>query len=191
MSINIQLSESIFEDNEKIKLKTLFSAKNDDDFNKIFTNIAEAAIAEYKQMFLGLGLPSRVNEIREFRLYYLIKYYYKSRIPNEFDVSTLFQLPESRSKNLILYVMTRFKYQLESQIKNTVREIIKTAIKKTRDEIVEFILTIDSSNFIDEINRIIKHYGVEYRPLLKIKNEPFKYAIPQDSYDQLIDYLKD
>jgi len=187
MPIQLEIPDDFLEKDEEENLKILFGVKTDESFAKALNKIILAALDEYRDMFLGMGLPSRANEIREFRLYHLIKRFFDGRIPDELEVSSMFQLPESRSKSLILYVLTRFRYNLEEEIFNTLRMIITEA--EVIDDGREYRVFIQSANMIDELNRIIARSGVRYRTLTKIRNEPNLYSIAPDSYKIICRYL--
>lgn len=187
MPIQIEIPDGFFAEDEQEKLKLLFGVKTDDSFAKALNRVALAALDEYRDMFLGMGMPSRANEIREFRLYYLIKRFFQGRIPDELEVSSLFQLPESRSKSLILYVLTRFRYDLEGEIYDTLRTSIAEAdvIDKGR----EYRAFIPSANMVEELNRIISRSNPRFRRLSKVRSEPHLYSIAPDSYNALCKHL--
>jgi hypothetical protein len=181
MPINIEIPDDFFNADEKANLNLMFGAANDKQFAEAVGKVVLAALDEYRDMFLGMGLPSRASEIREFRLFYLIKRFFNGRIPDELEVSNMFQLPESRSKNLILYVLSRFRFNLEEEILNTLRQIIAEA-EKVSDG-VEYRVFIGSKNMVDEFDRIIARAGVRFRRLTKIRGESNMYAIAPDSFN--------
>ena len=113
--------------------------------------IIMASFIEYKDMLLGNGLPTRADEIKQHRLFHLIKHHFKGRIPNESEVSRMFQLTESESRSLIKNVRTRFRYQLENEINNTLKEVI-VACSLNNDK---YETIIQSDNVLEELNRIL------------------------------------
>jgi hypothetical protein len=183
MPIPIEIPDEFFTQDERDKLKSLLRVPDEANFTAALNRVILAALDEYRQMFLGMGLPSRANEIREYRLYYLIKSYFQQRIPDELEVASMFQLPISRSKNLILNVLARFRYDLEEEILSTLRSIIEEA--EGIDEVREYRVYISSSNMVDELNRIIARSGRRYRQLTKVRNEHNLYAVAPDSYEHL------
>jgi hypothetical protein len=187
MSTQIEIPENFFEDNEKEKLKVLFNVDTEEAFVKALGKVILTALDEYRDMFLGMGLPSRADEIREYRLYYLIKRFFDGRIPDELEVSSMFQLPESRSKNLILYVLTRFHYDLANEVTDTLRGIIKSA--EAINNGIEYRVFIQSKNMVEELDRIIGRSGVRYKKLSKVRNETNMYLIATDSYKIICELL--
>jgi hypothetical protein len=181
MPVQIEIPDDFFSPDERDKLYSLLRLSNETAFADALARVTLAALDEYRHMFLGIGLPSRANEIREYRLYHLIKRYFQNRIPDELEVASMFQLPISRSRNLILNVLARFRYDLEDEILNTLRSIIADA--ENIDDGREYRVYITSANMVDELNRIISRSGRRFRPLVRVKNEPNFYTIAPDSYD--------
>lgn len=187
MSINIKLPDNLFNSDEKQKLKALFRVKGNKGFLKTTEKVACAALKEYKEMFLGEGLPSRADEIQQHRLFHLIKFYFKGRLPTEAEISSMFQLTQSRSRTLLRLVMTRFHYDLEREIRNSLREAVKQADLNPAG--TEYQVIIQSDNILEELNRIIAMRAPQLDPVTKVRNMSRTYAISEDSHDALCKYL--
>jgi hypothetical protein len=186
----LRIPDDFFTDEQRNKLKTLFGAEDDARFRDALNQVVLAALDEYRDMFLGMGLPSRASEIREFRLYYLIKRFFGGKIPDELEVARMFQLPHARARNLILYVLTRFRFNLSAEILDTLHDIIEGAEHLKEDGGEEYRVFIGSENMVDELNRIITSSGgYRYNQLTKMRGESNKYSIPVDSYDVIANYL--
>jgi hypothetical protein len=183
MPIQIEIPDDFFSPDEREKLTALLRVSDDKSFAEVLNKVTLAALDEYRQMFLGMGLPSRANEIREYRLFYLIKRFFQQRIPDELEVASMFQLPITRSKNLILNVLTRFRYDLLEEINSTLRATIGEA--EEIDDGRQYRVFIASTNMVDELNRIIARSGRRYRQLTRVRNEPNEYLIAPDSYEHL------
>lgn len=54
--------------------------------------MCRAGFRESKEMMLSMGMPTRADEVRQQRLYCLIKEYFSGTIPSESDVAALFHL---------------------------------------------------------------------------------------------------
>ena len=187
MSFNIEIPDDFFSEDEQNKLMNLFETKDDPKFSKALQKVVHAALSEYKEMFLGIGLPSRADEIQQHRLFYLIKHYFEDRLPSEAEVSSMFQLTQSRSKNLIRLVMTRFHYDLEMEIKNTLKKTIRKA--ELNDKGTEYRVIIQSDNVLEELNRIIAVEAPRFDPVRKVRNMSRTYSISEDSYEVLCKYF--
>jgi len=77
-----------------------------------------AAATEYVEMFLGRKVFTRGQDIREYRLFLLMKEVFE-RLPDEQEVSDLFQTTESQSRSLIRSVMSKYQYDLTDVLRWT------------------------------------------------------------------------
>jgi len=188
--LNIELNNSIFSEEELRRLCSLFSidVKDEQSFQNAIEKITHAAIMEYKEMFLGRGLPTRADEIRQHRLLYLIKFYFQGRIPNEVEVASMFQLTETESRSLIKSVKTRFRFELLQEIRQTLRTIIESASRERETE--PFRVVIQSDNVLEELNQIISIQAPYAVPISKCRSTTRTYEITEDSYDILCRYLE-
>jgi hypothetical protein len=189
MEIKLSIPEEYFGGEEK-NLANLLGADTEDELPEKLEEILLAALDEYRDMLLHKGAPSRADEILEYRLYYLIKHHFGGFIPAELEVSRLFQLPLTRARNLILYVLTRFRYDLTKEIRRTLEDIIQSAQHLRTSDREEYRVLIGSANMVDELNRIIATTGgLRFQQLSKVRGESNCYAIAVDSYDVLRSYL--
>lgn len=182
MPITVNFPDNFFTSDEKGKLMNIFSISNDDDFLHMIQNLSLAAIDEYRDMLLGMGVPSRANEIKEYRLFHLIKYFYKKRIPEEMEISILFQLSESRSRTLLQNVLARFRFFLTEPLDATLKQIIDSA-QEREDHIYEVL--IKSPSFVDELNRRLITENPRFPKVTKVRGETNTYSIKPDPYDFL------
>lgn len=158
MEFNINLSDDFFQESEIEILKSTFSCETDDDLENALEKVILASLREYKEMFVGMGLPSRADDIQQFRLFLLISEFFENKIPSESEVSAMFQMTPSRSKSLIRSVMTKYKHQLKIQIEDTLKETIfndKTPVKYPNDG-NKCLIFIPSANVVEQLNGIIE-----------------------------------
>ncbi|MGF3106081.1 hypothetical protein [Rossellomorea sp. DUT-2] len=179
--INLQLTNDYLTEEEIEKLKILFKTDDTEEFNLAIKNIAVAALTEYKEMLLGKGLPTRADEIKQHRLLHLIKHYFQGRIPTEAEVSSMFQLTETESRALIRNVRTRFRYQLESEILNTLQQTIVSS-EFNNDT---YHVVIQSDNVLEELNRLVSTNAPQLDPISKVRGSARKYQISEDTYELL------
>lgn len=189
MTITINIDENLISTEEKGNLKRLFKITNKDDseFENQLQNITKAALVEYKQMLLGIALPTRADEIKQYRLLYLIKYYFRDRVPTETEVSYMFQLTSSQSKSLIRNVISKFHYQIEEILKNTMKLVLNSFEYDSKNQCYRGI--IKSDNIQEELNRIILNEKPNFKLITLVRNSAAKYEIAEDSYDLLSKYL--
>lgn len=186
MPIEISLPDDLFDDDQTARLKTLFDAPDDDAFTAALTKVTCAALTEYRDMFLGMPMPSRADEIRQHRLFHLIKYYFADRLPSEAEVSAMFQLAQNQARSLIRNVMTRFRFHLEHEVRNTLSAVVASAQPASGGS---YQVVIQSDNAIDELNRIIAINAPGCDPITKVKNMARMYTIAPDSNQALRTHL--
>lgn len=176
--INIEIYDEFFSEEERVQLKNLFKSQDNHEFNRAIQRIALSALTEYKEMLLGKGLPTRADEIKQHRLLHLVKHYFQGVIPNEAEVSSMFQLTETESRALIRNVRTRFRYQLEREIINTLQNTVTSA--ELNDDVYHVV--IQSDNVIEELNRLVSAHAPLLDPITKVRNSARKYQISEDTY---------
>ncbi|MFP7335197.1 hypothetical protein SFC23_17780 [Shouchella clausii] len=183
--ITIQLTNDFLDEQEIQKLMTLFNCQSNDEFNLALKNVTLAALTEYKEMLLGKGLPTRADEIKQHRLFHLVKHYFQGVIPTEVEVSSMFQLTETESRALIRNVRTRFRYQLEAEILNTLQQtVISAELSKDKYHVV-----IQSDNVLEELNRVVSTNAPQLDPITKVRGSARKYQISEDTYELLSNKL--
>jgi hypothetical protein len=89
--------------------------------------VARAALTEDVELFLGRKVFTRGSDMREYRLYLLIRYLYGNRFPTEAQISALFQTTTSQSRSLLRAVSSKYQYELtdarEATLKAAVEQI--------------------------------------------------------------------
>lgn len=178
MEITIELNDEILEID---RLKDFFNVEEEGELINPLRKIIIASLNEYQDMCVGRGFLSRAEDIRQYRLFYLIKYYF-GRIPTESEVSEMFQETQSRSKSLIRLVLTRFRYDLKEEIDEKLKE---TFCDATLTEDDEYRVTIQSDIIVEEINRIINKEAPRCKIVKKYPGTGRSYCIQPDSYDKL------
>lgn len=186
MEVTVRLDEEILNESEKNRLIGCLDVSNE-QLDEILQDIIKASFNEYKEMLLGKGLPTRADEIKQHRLLHLIKYYFKGKIPTETQVSLMFQLTESESRSLIKNVKTRFRYQLEKEISNTLQDVVSSW--GISDEREYYEVVIESDNIHEELNRIITVRNPSLEPIKKLPSAARKFKISVDTYQLLKEQL--
>jgi hypothetical protein len=101
----MEIDESaVFSADDQAELRDVLGLQ-DDDLEAALQRIALAALAEYREMLLEGGAPSRADEVLEHRLYFLTKHYFGDRIPSEPEVSRAFHetLSKSAERSSVTY----------------------------------------------------------------------------------------
>lgn len=181
MALQITIPDGFFEPGEEQRLRSLLELSDGDDL----TPFVLAALAEYKEMLLGSGVPSRSEEVKQFRLYCLLRHFFKNRIPTEVQVSSMFQLTDSQSRSLLRNTRSRYRQRIESQVRDTLKATIQRAqLVNTTYEVV-----IYSDNVVEALNALIEQHAPGCSYLSKAAKTARTYELSQDTHSQLCTIL--
>ncbi len=180
MEISLNLEQLIGEDEDRL-LRGVLGCQDADELTEAISRIAMASISEYLEMMLGKQLPTRANEIRERKIFHLMKYYFIGRIPNESEISALFQLTESSSRTLLRDVRTKYKYELEDALLNSIKTLLATAQKNGSS----YRIVIQSDNLLEELKQMVSVKAPYLDQIAKVKNSAGVYSIPEDTFEVL------
>lgn len=179
MEVAFNLSETDFSEVQNQLFKTNLDIH--DDLDKKFGDIAKTAFIEYMDMIIGNGIPDKAAEVRENRLEYMIKYFYKSRIPKESEIQTVFQLSSTASKTLLKNIRSKKRTSISKQINNTVTEVLNHAILNNG----KYHIEIKSENILKEINEIIMEKGPGLYTVKQVRGIASIYECPRDTMNLL------
>lgn len=183
MEVNINLDHFVGE-NESRVLTGVLGCQNEEELKEKLTGISIAAIYEYLEMLLGKQMPTRANEMRERRLYLLLKHYFQTRFPSEAEVSSMFQLTESDSRRLLRNVRTKFRFELENELLNTIRSTLQSATQHSGGD---YRVVITSENILEELKQKVSVIAAELDQIQKVKNSAGVFVIPEDTFNCLCD----
>jgi len=148
---------------------------------------ASAALEEYVTMFLGQKVFRRGSDQLEYRLFLLIEKAFGNKIPDEQEVSRLFQTTASESRSLIRSVMSKYQYQLKTAIDQSMKYVLKTA--KQSQQGGSFTVIINSTNIVAEFNRVLADIDGKLKPVSKKRGSVSTYEIAPSSYTRLCQRL--
>jgi len=183
MEVTIDI-DKIIESDEKDMLMEILDCESEQELKNEVIGIIEAAVNEYFEMILGKQLPTRANEIKERRLFHLLKHYFVGRIPTESEVSSLFQLTGTRSSTLLRNVKTKFRFELKKEIKNTIRNVLQ----KVKYQNEEYRVTILNKCIREEIKDTVSAEAPHLNQIRKVNKSASLYKIPDDSLEVLCEY---
>ena len=122
------------------------------ELNAAFAPYAATAVQEYVSMFLGQKVFTRGSDIREYRLFLLIRTAFENSIPDEQTVCALYQCTLSQSRALLRAVMSKYQYELRPAIEGTLLKALKAVRKDQNDTL---LVTVNNENVIDEMNKAL------------------------------------
>lgn len=173
---------------ERRQLAATFGC-GDNDLDKEITKYTDAAAEEYIRMVLGQHVFTRGQDIREYRLYLLIGHVFGGRLPTEQNISFLFQTTTTQSRALLRAVMSKYQYELQEAIHDTLREELSRAQADPNTDGV-YLITVDSENVIQALNRKIASIDGTLPQITKARNTVSTYEIAKSSYSKLTALLK-
>lgn len=144
---------------------------------------ASAALNEYVQMFLGNRVFHRGSDHHEYRLFLLITGPFQGRIPDEQEVSRLFQTTTSESRRLIRSVMSKYQYLLREAIDGSLRTVVEAATQEDQGDL--FTIVIRSQNLADELNRQLAEIDGSLPPVKKKRGSVSSYELAPSSRARL------
>ena len=153
------------------------------DLTKTLKTYGEAASEEYVRMILGRKVFTRGTDIREYRLSLLITHVFGGRLPSEQVISALFQTTASQSRSLLRAVMSKYQYELQDAIRGSLRDELHRAQQQQGSE---WLLTCDSENIIEALNREIAKINGELPSITKSRGTVGAYEIAASSYQALL-----
>ncbi|HEX8636372.1 MAG TPA: hypothetical protein VF703_19785 [Pyrinomonadaceae bacterium] len=142
-----------------------------------------AALEEYVRMFLGQKVFTRGSDVREYRLFLLIKEALEQQIPAEQTVSNLFQTTVTQSRGLIRSVISKYQYDLHEAIWKTLKNTIENATKDENNE--HYLLNINSENIVSELNRLLASIDGKSFPIARKQGAISVWELKEDSYNKL------
>jgi len=183
LEITINLDTVIGEEENRV-LRRVLEGESEEDLNNSLSRVGSAAINEYLEMILGKQLPTRANEIWERRLLHLLKHYYIGRIPSETEISSIFQITNSTSRSLLRNVRTKFRFDLEDEINNTIQLTLQSAHQQGDGS---YRVVINSDNVLEELKHMVSIVAIELDQIQRVKNSAGLHSIPEDTFLRLCD----
>jgi hypothetical protein len=174
--INISFDIDL-EDSEELLLRQILNLGEQDDLDIALEGYAKASLEEYIKMFYGQKVFTRGSDFKEYRLYLIIMNALSEKIPNEDFVSRLFQLTTTESRSLIRSVMSKFQYDLNTAIDNSVSETLQSVNQEENP----YTFSCDK-NMVAHLNRVLTGLNGTLEPIKQKSNTTSIYEIKPSSY---------
>lgn len=148
---------------------------------------AEAASEEYLRMILGQRVFTRGQDIREYRLFLLVRTVFGNRLPSEADVSAHFQTTATQSRALLKAVMSKYQYELTTVLTSSLRDVLAGATQDPESSV--WSITIDSESIIEALNRRLAGIDGTLPQISKARGTVTTYELANSSYLKLKDAI--
>lgn len=188
VNMSFELTCSLTEREKEILFHNL-ECSDDEELSDKLERIANAAMNEYLDMILGNHLPTRADEMREQRVYYLLKHFFIDRFPTESEICQLFQTTESGSRTILRNVRAKYKFEVQEHIRNSVELALSTAEENSEKN--HYVVTIKSENVLEEMKQSVSRNAPQLEQIAKKRNSAGLYIIPSDTYNVLIGEYRD
>lgn len=182
MQVKFELENTEFEEEEKRIITEIFDIENT-KINRVLSNLAKTAIMEYINMLKKQGLPKKASEIMQDRLFYIISYYYKDKLPMESEISKIFKLVDSGSSTLLKNTISKYRSELKEIITKTLQTVIRSA--RRNEDTKKYEMEIKSKFILEELKAIITQHGPSLVQIRKRKGLASLYECPEDTYNLL------
>lgn len=148
---------------------------------------AAAALEEYVRMFVGQRVFTRGSDMREYRLLLIMQHVHKGQVPDERVVSSLFQTTAGQSRGLVRSVLSKFQYELETGVAESLRGIVNSARwEPDRDA---WFADVRAVNLIEAINTLTESIRADLPPVIKSPGTIARYEIKPSTFNALCDAL--
>jgi hypothetical protein len=108
---------------------------------------------------------------------------FAGRLPTEQRISSIFQTTTTQSRALLRAVMSKFQYELQEAIHDTLREELDSAQSDPNAD--GYLITVDSENVIEALNRQIASIDGTLPQIIKARHTVSTYEIAGSSYKKL------
>lgn len=146
---------------------------------------SDAATEEYVRMILGQRVFTRGQDVREYRLYLLIRHVFDGRLPSEQQISDLFQTTTTQSRALLRAVMSKYQYELHDAISATLNAALDDAEHDAETD--TWSITVDSENVIDALNRRLASIDGTLPQIVRSRNTITTYEVKNSAYEKLME----
>ncbi|MEN8805585.1 MAG: hypothetical protein ABF278_08170 [Wenyingzhuangia sp.] len=173
-----------FSDTELSQIKDLLKSNlniTDLELNQKLNDIAKTAFYEYISMISQSGIPTKVSEILQNRILFLIEHYF-NRFPTESELARIFNIPTARSRSLLNILKATHRNKLSKILEMAIITFLDTGTE-TRDDKWEF--EVKSTLIIQELNEIIESKSPGKSKFSSKSDSAGKVTLHVDSYDFL------
>lgn len=177
IEIELQLSNA-----EAAEIAAILGCAEEDVPTQLASHVSASA-QEYLAMYRGQKVFRRGTDILEHRLFLLIDTAFDGKIPDEHQVTSLFQTTPSESRALIRSVIAKYQYKIKNGIKRTIREILDSASQA--GEGADHAVTINSVNIVEEMNRLLADHDGGLSQVKRKRGSVSTYEIRPSSFNAL------
>jgi hypothetical protein len=180
MKIEFEITDEEF---EKIKptLKRNLSI-DDNNLSEKLNLIAKTSFLEYVDMITKNGIPTKVSDVIQERVLLLIDNYFE-KIPNEIEISKMFNLPLNKSRLILNTMNSIYRNRINEKLEKALKTFIESGQSIESNSKYEYV--VKSKPLIIELNEVISIEKPGLDKFTQKSNCAGKYTISKDTYDFL------
>ncbi len=188
MQITIEVTDFEFDEITKNIIKDCLEIDSDKELDIALEKLCKSAFMEYIKMFKERGLPNRADEVKQERLFQLLVHYFQDHMPQESEISTIFQITLAQSRTLLRNTNSRFRTLIMSYLKNSLQSILESAI--FNEDTKKYELIIQSKVFYEEFITTINNRGPDLTQLRRVPNSASRYECTDKTFNLLAEYYE-
>lgn len=163
-----------------------------DNQGELMRRLVQASEEEFTGQLLNDGRISTISELYQYRLFLYVKHVFDWNIPSEFEVSQIFNIPNSSASTLIKNMRSRYQFELVQSFKDTLQSILKTIDSENPENINGenyYKLNIRSKQLVKEINELLAILNPNYEDIKKYNDISSYYKISEQTRNGLNEYI--
>lgn len=140
--------------------------------------LGNAALAEYVELVLGRRVFTRGSDIREYRLFLLIRSRYVDRLPTEEEISALFQTTTTQSRALLRAVTSKYQYELSAVTDKALKAAINSMAQAPGATTgADWHLDASSEYVVEALNRLVGRIDPSLARLQRAEGTLSRYVV--------------
>ncbi len=185
MHIEFDFSDEELDEIRDILISNLNLEANiaDDALNLDLNNLAKTAFYEYIGMITEAGMSTKVSEILQNRILYLIEHYYL-RFPNENELARIFNIQTTRSRSVLNNLKAIHRNKLQEKLNAQIVIFINSGIEDENDN-DKWVFEVKSKPLVQELNELISLKSPGLEKFKQKTGSAGKVVLPVDSYNFL------
>lgn len=185
MNIEFELPDDSLNEIKETLISNLNLDTNisDDDLNVELNNLAKTAFYEYIGMITESGMPTKVSDILQNRILFLIEHYYL-RFPNENELARIFNIQTSRSRSVLNNLKATHRNKLKDKLNEQIVIFINSGIEDENNN-DKWVFEVKSKPILQELNELISLKSPGLEKFKQKTGSAGKVVLPVDSYNFL------
>lgn len=147
------------------------SEKEKTDIAEFEKKVADAALEEWAMLEETKFAVSAISQVRQIKLFCIIKNILDGIIPSEYDVALIFHCTERQAKTIMESTLSTYSDELKKSLYESIKNYFQDSkLKKISKDENDLYVDIDSTYFVKKINEELRLNKPDL-PLIKKLND--------------------